>query len=67
MLGRTPDSQWGEPGSNPICCRFKDWEMSFSPRCLTSFSCMNEYLSIDSSVVDMRGCNCSVDERFPKK
>ena len=36
------------PGSNPICYRFEDWAFSFSPRCPSSLSCINEYLAIDS-------------------
>ena len=36
------------PGSNPLCYRFEVWAFSFSPRCPSSISCINEYLAIDS-------------------
>ena len=37
------------PGSNPLCCRFKDYAFRFSPQRPSSLRCINEYLSIDSS------------------
>ena len=36
------------PGSNPLCYRFDVWAFSFSPRCLSSFGCINEYMAVDS-------------------
>ena len=29
-------------------CRFEALTISFAPRCLSSFSCINEYMTIDS-------------------
>ena len=34
------------PGSS--CCRFKPWAILLIPHCLSSLSCINEYLAIDS-------------------
>ena len=34
------------PGSNPLCCHFRVWAFSFSPRHPSSISCINEYLAI---------------------
>ena len=36
------------PCSNPLCYRFDVWGFLFSPQCLSSFSCINEYMPIDS-------------------
>ena len=36
------------PGSNLLCYRFRDWAFSFSPRCPSSLSCINEYLAIEN-------------------
>ena len=36
------------PGSNPLCYHFRVWAFLFSPRPLSSLSCINEYLAIDS-------------------
>ena len=38
----------GSPGSNPICCIFEAWAISFTPGCSSSPSFMYEYLAIDS-------------------
>ena len=35
------------PGSNPCCYRFEVWAFSFTSRCLSRLSCINEYLAID--------------------
>ena len=35
-------------GSNPHCFRLNTRAFSFSPRCLSSLSCINEYMAIDS-------------------
>ena len=43
----------GSPDSIPLCCCFKVWVFQFSPRCPSSLSCINEYLTIDS--VPVRG------------
>ena len=37
------------PGSNLLCYRFGDWAFSFSPRCPSSPTCINEYLAIENS------------------
>ena len=34
-------------GSNPLCYHFKVWAFLFSPRCSSSLSYINEYLSMD--------------------
>ena len=36
------------PGSNPRCYRFEVWAFAFTSRRLSRFSCINEYLAIDS-------------------
>ena len=36
------------PGLNPRCYRFEVWAFSFTSRCLSRLSCINEYLAIDS-------------------
>ena len=36
------------PGSNPRCYRFEVWAFPFTSRRLSRFSCINEYLAIDS-------------------
>ena len=33
------------PGSNSLYCRFEEWAFPFSPRRLSSLSCINEYLA----------------------
>ena len=35
-----------EPGLESSCCHFKAWAISFTPRCFSSPSCVNEYLLI---------------------
>ena len=47
-VGRMPDSQSRDPGSNPRCYRFEVWAFSFTSRRLSRLSCINEYLAIDS-------------------
>ena len=43
-----PDSQSREPWfESSLCYRLEDWAFSFSPRCLSSISCINKYLAID--------------------
>ena len=44
-----PDSQSREPGfESSLCYRFKVWAFSFSPRCISPLSCIDEYLDMDS-------------------
>ena len=38
-VGRMPDSQSREPGSNPRCYRFEVWAFSFTSRRLSRLSC----------------------------
>ena len=45
----------GSLGSNIFRCRFEASTFSFSPRCPSSLSCVNEYLAIDSG-----GTMCSL-------
>ena len=52
------------------CCRLEAWAISFTPRCLNSLRCINEYLAIDSGgyVIEYYSrSNCSVAECFPDK
>ena len=37
---RTSVSQSIEPVFESSCCHFKDWAISFTPRCLSSLSCI---------------------------
>ena len=46
---------------NPLCYHFEVCEFSFSPRCLSSLSCINEYVATDSGgnvsdLVIVRNC-----------
>ena len=36
------------PGFEVLCCCFEALAISFTPRCLSSLSCVNKYLAIDS-------------------
>ena len=45
---RTSDSQSRESGFKSSCCRLETSVISFTPRCSTLLSCINEYLDIDS-------------------
>ena len=42
---RTPDPQSREPGFESSCCRFETLAISFTPRCHSSLSCINEYMA----------------------
>ena len=45
-----PDLQSREPGfESSLCYHFEVWAFSFSPQSLSSLSCINEYLAIDSA------------------
>ena len=51
--GRSCGPQWLERETRQLrfessCCCVKTWAISFSPRCLSSLNCINEYLAIDS-------------------
>ena len=37
-----------EPGFESTYCQFKAWTILFPPCCLSSLSCINEYLPVDS-------------------
>ena len=50
VLFRTSGFQLKESGFESSCCCFKTWIILFTPRCLSSLSCINEYLAIDSSL-----------------
>ena len=50
LSGSILDSQSRGPDfESTHCYRFKIWAFSFSPRGISSLSCINEYLAIDSS------------------
>ena len=58
------------PSSNPLRCCFEALAFLFSPRRLSSLSCINEYLAIDgggnvSDLVVAR--NCSVARMLPRE
>ena len=42
---RMLDSQLREPGFESSCCHFEALAISFIPRCYSSLSCINEYLT----------------------
>ena len=45
---RTPDSELRGSGLESPCYCFEAWAISFTPRCSSSLSYMNEYLATDS-------------------
>ena len=49
---RRPDSQSREPGFKSHCCRFEPLASLITPHCHSSFSCINDYLALQT-VVDM--------------
>ena len=48
IMVRTSDSLLRESGFKSSCYHFEAWATSFTPRCLSSLSCINEYLATDS-------------------
>ena len=44
---RTLDPQSREPGFESSCCHIEALAISFTPRCHSSLSCINEYLAIE--------------------
>ena len=46
LRGRASDSRLREPGF--LCCGAKTWASVFTLHCSSPFSCINEYLAIDS-------------------
>ena len=58
------------PGSTFLCYCFEIWAFSFSPRCLSPLSCINEYVAIVSggnmsNLVFVR--NCSMARMLPRE
>ena len=43
----TLDFQSREPEFGYSCCHFEVWAISFTPRCHSSLSCINEYMDMD--------------------
>ena len=66
-----PDSQSREPGfESSVCYNFEVLVFSFFPQCLSPLSCINEYLTIDSSgnVSDLVFAhNCCMVRMLPRK
>ena len=64
-------SQSREPGlESSLWYSFSVWAFSFSPRRLSPFSCINEYLAIDSggNVSDLvLARNCCVARMLPRE
>ena len=48
VVVKMSDSNLRALGLESSCCHFETWAISFTPRCFCSFSCINEYLAIDS-------------------
>ena len=48
VVARASNSQSRDSGFESSFCRFEALIISFTPRCSSSLSCINEYLAIDS-------------------
>ena len=64
LTDNTLDSQLRESRFEFSCCRFKVLAILFTPRCLSSLSCINECLAIDSGgyMNESSHSNCNMAE-----